>query len=68
MNSGYNPKVLHPDLYKVQTMSGGFQTPFFFGGAQSPIGLRLQPGSFSGSGLQNSDSKLTPKKSVYMPR
>lgn len=48
---GYNAKTVRPNGYKIQTESGGFQKPFFFGGAQTPIALNLHPHSFSGSGL-----------------
>jgi hypothetical protein len=51
MSGGYNAKTVRPDAYKIQTESGGFQKPFFFGGAQTPIALNLHPHSFSGSGL-----------------
>jgi hypothetical protein len=52
MNSGFNPVVTRPSAFRVQTESGGFQKPFFFGGAQAPIALALPPNSFSGSGLK----------------
>jgi len=51
MSGGYNAKTVRPDAYKIQTESGGFQKPFFFGGAQTPIALNLHPQSFSGSGI-----------------
>lgn len=31
MDSGFNPKVLHPSGFKIQTASQ--QPPFYFGGA-----------------------------------
>ena len=51
-DTGFFPKVVAPKRFRVQTESGGFQTPFFFGGAQTPINLGLSPSSFSGSGLK----------------
>lgn len=50
--TGFFPKVVAPKRFRVQTESGGFQKPFFFGGAQTPINLGLTPSSFSGSGLK----------------
>jgi len=50
--SGFYPKVVAPKSFRVQTESGGFQKPFYFGGAQTPIALGLPPQSFSGSGLK----------------
>ena len=41
MSYNYNPKVLHPNKTFIQMESGGFQTPFFFGGSQVPVGLNL---------------------------
>jgi len=40
-NSGYFPNVVNPGINKIQTMSGGFQKPFFFGGSQVPVALGL---------------------------
>jgi hypothetical protein len=53
MSGGYNPKVSNPDMSNLVApmMSGGFQTPFFFGGSQVPTDLALPKGSFSGSGF-----------------
>ena len=53
MSGGYNPKVSHPNLSNniTQMRSNDRQTPFFFGGAQTPISLGLPAGSFSGSGF-----------------
>lgn len=35
----YHPKVLQPNKVFYQMTSGGFQTPFYFGGAQTPTAL-----------------------------
>jgi hypothetical protein len=35
MNSGYYPNVVNPKP-RIQTMSQGFQAPFYFGGSQVP--------------------------------
>jgi hypothetical protein len=48
MSGGYAPVVVHPGE-KIQTESGGFQKPFFFGGAQTPTALHIHPGSYSGA-------------------
>lgn len=52
--TGFYPKVVAPKKFRVQTESGGFQKPFYFGGAQAPVALGLSPASFSGSGLKKS--------------
>jgi hypothetical protein len=58
---GFNALVDRPGMYRVQTESGGFQTPFYFGGAQAPTDLFLPRTSFSGSGFhKNSLSKSHP--------
>lgn len=41
----YHPKVAHPTTIFPQMESGGFQTPFFFGGSQVPVNLGLATGS-----------------------
>jgi hypothetical protein len=41
MSYNYNPKVTHPNKIFLQMTSGGFQTPFFFGGSQVPVDLGL---------------------------
>ena len=38
----YHPKVAHPNKVFKQMTSGGFQTPFYFGGAQVPSTLGFQ--------------------------
>lgn len=38
MNSGYFPVVVNPRP-RVQTLSGGFQPPFYFGGSQVPSAI-----------------------------
>ena len=71
MSGGYNAKTVRPDAYKIQTESGGFQKPFFFGGAQTPIALNLHPHSFSGSGFvhkhPNPTSTLN-KIKLFLPK
>jgi hypothetical protein len=53
MSGGYNPKVSNPNMSNSipQMRSWKNQTPFFFGGAQTPTALGLPEGSFNGSGL-----------------
>jgi hypothetical protein len=71
MSGGYAPKVVHPDEYKIQTQSGGFQKPFYFGASQVPTALNLHPNSFSGAGLTyrytDPTSKLN-KIKLVLPR
>ena len=61
MNSGFYPKVENPTLTNniPQMKSGASQTPFFFGGSQTPIDLGLPAGSFSGSGMCGSGMMKT---------
>lgn len=54
MSGGFNPIVVAPGRFRVQTESDAFQKPFFFGGSQEPIALGMRPSSFSGSGLKPS--------------
>ena len=49
MNSGFQPKVLYPNGFKIQTKSNEFQTPFYFGGSQVPTGLGLPEPIYNGS-------------------
>lgn len=58
MNSGFYPQVVNPNIRKVQTMSGGFQKPFYFGGSYVPIDLSLPSSSFSGSGLKPTSKSI----------
>ena len=60
MNTGFQPKVSMPNLSNniAPMRSGGFQTPFYFGGSQVPNDLHMPQGSFSGSGV-SSYSKLS---------
>ena len=48
MNSGYYPVVVNPHR-RVQTESGGFQTPFYFGGSQVPVDLHIPKNMYSGA-------------------
>jgi hypothetical protein len=72
MSGGYNAKVVAPNLYKVQTESGGSQVPFFFGGSQIPIGLQLDPAKISGQGLvmrsTDPSSQNVNKIKLHLPR
>jgi hypothetical protein len=52
MNSGYYPQVVNPKFRRVQTESGGFQKPFYFGGSYIPTDLSLPQTSYSGAGLK----------------
>ena len=42
MSGGFNPKVLNPNGWKLQTKSNELQTSFYFGGSQVPINLGLE--------------------------
>lgn len=52
MNGGFFPNVVNPKV-RPQTQSEEFQTPFFFGGSQTPNALSMSS-NFSGSGLKQS--------------
>ena len=41
----FHPKIEHPNKVFMQMESGGFQTPFFFGGSQIPLELNHASGS-----------------------
>lgn len=41
----YRPKVDNPNQVFHQMESGGFQTPFYFGGSQVPVNLHMAHGS-----------------------
>jgi hypothetical protein len=58
MSGGFNAKTVFPNHYKIQTESGGFQKPFFFGGAQTPTALHIHPESYSGA--SGSGLKMSP--------
>ena len=73
MSYGYNYqfKVLHPNLSNnIPPMrSAGFQPLFFFGGAQTPVNLDLQPSMFDGSHESFSESKqVDANKLIRMQR
>ena len=51
MSGGFNAKTVYPAGFQIQTESGEFQTPFYFGGSQVPTDLFLARSSFNGSGL-----------------
>lgn len=70
MSGGYAPVVVNPGE-KIQTISGSFQKPFFFGGAQTPVALGLHPKAFSGSGLtyKHTDPTSTKNKiKLFLPK
>ena len=69
MSGGYAPLVLNPGSFKAQTLSGGYQVPFFFGGSQVPLQIGLKHGTYSGSGMiiSSTDPTVNPKK-LYIPR
>jgi len=71
MSGGYNAKTVRPNDYKIQTESGAFQKPFFFGGSQVPTALHLNPNSFSGAGLVYKHTAPTSKLNkikLFLPK
>jgi hypothetical protein len=54
MNSGFDPVVLAPGLWKTQTATQ--QTPFHFGGSQVPINLGMR-----GSGINKINRPKIPE-------
>lgn len=65
MNSGFNPLVVAPGRFRVQTMSDELQTPFFFGGSQVPSGLMMSKKSYSGSGMKGCSSCMSGGRVVH---
>lgn len=63
MSGFYNNwlKVQNPDMSNdvVPMESGGFQKPFYFGGSQVPVNLKLDVNEISGSGIH--------KKTDFLP-
>ena len=62
----YHPKVANPNAsnHSAPMRSDGFQTPFFFGGAQTPSNLGLSKSSYNGSqgtGFHKGSHSLTHK-------
>ncbi len=41
----FQPKVLYPNRFQIQTASATQQPPFFFGGSQVPVnlGIKVEP-------------------------
>jgi hypothetical protein len=54
MNSGFDPMIVAPSLFRKQTASQ--QSPFFFGGSQVPLHLGMR-----GRGMTSSKVKPEPK-------
>ena len=69
MSGGYSPLVVNPRSYEIQTLSGGYQVPHFFGASQVPLQIGLKHGTYSGAGMaiRPTDPTLNPKK-LYIPR
>jgi|694.fasta_scaffold04525_2 hypothetical protein len=59
----YRPQVNNPAL-RLQTKSSGFQTPFFFGGSQTPINLNLPSTIYSGSGVFLKEHSMPDNKKI----
>jgi hypothetical protein len=38
----FQPKVLYPNRFQIQTASATQQPPFFFGGSQVPVNLGIK--------------------------
>ena len=51
MSGGFNAKTVYPSGFSINTKSGEFQHPFFFGGSQVPVNLSLPQSGYSGSGI-----------------
>jgi hypothetical protein len=69
MSGGFSPKVLFPNDFKVQTQSGEYQKPFYFGASQVPVNLGLKHSSFSGSGMVlTSTDPTVERKPFHLPR
>jgi hypothetical protein len=76
----YHPKVNHPNEIFPQMESGGFQPPFFFGGAQVPTALGIKGNGFqthhcvstsvptTGQGLTSQKTHHEKHHRIIMPR
>lgn len=62
MNSGFDPMIIAPSLFKRQTASQ--QAPFFFGGSQVPLHLGIKGGGMSSSKISMEVSLPKPKVEV----
>jgi hypothetical protein len=63
----YRPVVNNP-MPRIQTKSAGFQTPFFFGGAQTPINLNLPSTIYSGSGIHLKGHNMPENKKISLDK
>jgi len=61
----YHPVVTGRKM-AVQTASNSFQKPFFFGGAQVPVGLHLDPRMISGQGIQYKSTLPIGKAKIHL--
>ena len=61
----YHPKVIGRNM-PVQTLSNSFQKPFFFGGAQTPVALHLDPRMISGQGIQYQATTPIGKANIHL--
>ena len=59
MSGGFNPLVVLPGRYRVQTESNGFQVPFYFGGSSVPTDLFMNRTAISGQGFHKGSKSLT---------
>lgn len=62
MNSGFDPMIIAPSLFKKQTASQ--QAPFFFGGSQVPLHLGIKGEGMSSSKISMEVSLPKPKVEV----
>jgi len=60
MNSGFDPMIVAPSLFRKQTASQ--QSPFFFGGSQVPLHLGMR-----GRGMTSSKYKVKPEPKPKEP-
>lgn len=62
MSGGYNPNTIDPlgVNTRINTTSGGFQVPFFFGGSQVPNDLFLSKAEYNGSSGEGIRGKHNP--------
>lgn len=54
----YWPKVNNPNAEYRQMTSGGFQTPFYFGGSQVPVNLHTDEHNITGYGIHGYTSHV----------
>jgi hypothetical protein len=66
MNSGFDPLVVAPGKFKIQTASANDQASFHFGGSQVPLHLGMRgTGTLGVSGAMKINRPFVPVRSPF---